>query len=113
MEFLTTVGAFIIGFFLVFCVLFTINFIYAIVKAVREETALKDTVETLKTSFKLVYIEKTDGITFLYDQLTNNFIAQGRTDEEAWARAKERFPNKEFLVKGTNGNAVHVEIKAQ
>ena len=42
---------------------------------------------------------------------TNQFIAQGSTEDEMWAKAKLIFPKKEFIIEGKDGKAVVVDIK--
>ena len=97
----------------VICTVATTLFLFGLVKHLRRELGTKETVEKLKTSIKLVYIEKVDNICYMYDGLTHNFITQAATEEEMWTNAKLQFPNKEFIIRGDSGNAAVVSVNVK
>jgi len=53
----------------------------------------------VRENCKLVSTEVVDNVHLMYDQLTGDFVCQGNSEAELWQRAKQRFPNKEFVVK--------------
>ena len=95
------------------CTVATTLFLFGLAKHLRKELGAKDTVEKLKTSIKLVYVEKVDDICYMYDGLTHNFITQADTEEEMWTNAKLRFPDKEFIIRGDSGNATVVSVNVK
>lgn len=95
-------------------VAFTTMFLIGLVKSIRKELKGNDAeefMEKFKDHIKLVYKEQVGDAYYLYDQSTKHFIAQGNTEQEMWRQAKLRYPTKEFIIEGDNGNAVHVDLK--
>ena len=93
-------------------VVFTTFFLIGLVKSIRRELGDKElTDEEIAAVIKLVYVEKVGDVNYLYDGITNAFITQAATEDEMWANAKRRFPDKEFIVKGKDGEAVLVNVK--
>ena len=97
----------------VICTVATTLFLFGLAKHLRRELGTKETVEKLKTSIKLVYVEKVDDICYMYDGLTHNFITQADTEEQMWTNAKLRFPDKEFIIRGDSGNATVVSVNVK
>ena len=97
----------------VICTVATTLFLFGLIKHLRRELSGKETVEKLKTSIKLVYVERVDDICYMYDGLTHNFITQAATEEEMWTKAKLQFPNKEFIIRGDSGNATVVSVNVK
>lgn len=56
-----------------------------------------DETETV-TKIKLLYVESFNGVWFVYDKLTNQFVAQATSEVEALERAKSLFPKHNILV---------------
>ena len=97
----------------VICTVLCSFFFVGLFKHLRKELGDKKVINEIKQSIKLVYIEKVDNICYMYDGLTNSFITQAATEEELWRNAKLRYPNKEFIIKGNNGNAVVVNFNVE
>lgn len=93
-------------------VVFTTFFIIHVIKSIRNELSSDEiTDEEIANLIKLVYVEKVGNVNYLYDGITNAFITQAESEDEMWANAKKRFPDKEFIVEGKNGEAVLVNVK--
>ena len=103
----------ILAVYVTICTVATTLFLFGLVKHLRRELGAKETVEKLKKSIKLVYVEKVDDICYMYDGLTHNFITQATTEEEMWTNAKLQFPNKEFIIRGDSGNATVVSVNVK
>lgn len=97
----------------VICTVATTLFLVGLVKHLRKDLGAKETVEKIRKSIKLVYVEKVDNICYMYDGLTHNFITQASTEEEMWTNAKLQFPNKEFIIRGDSGNATVVSVNVK
>ena len=95
------------------CTVASTLFLFGLVKHLRQESGTKKTVEKLKTSIKLVYVERVDDICYMYDGLTHNFITQAASEEEMWTNAKLQFPDKEFIIRGDSGNATVVSVNVK
>ena len=96
----------------VICTIATTLFLFGLAKHIRSKLS-EETVEKLKKSIKLVYVEKVDDICYMYDGLTHNFTTQAATEEEMWTNAKLQFPNKEFIIRGDSGNATVVSVNVK
>lgn len=95
-------------------VAFTTFFLFGLIRHLRSRLKEKDTAELLekvKNHIKVVYKEQVGDVYYLYDKTTNNFIAQGTTEDEMWANAHLTFPKQEFIIEGDNGQAVLVSVK--
>lgn len=92
MEFITAIFT-IYG---VLCVIFTTFFLINFVRNLRREISLIEDVKKIKQTVKLVYIEHSDGYSYMYDRITNQFICSADSDEAVLNRAQEIFPN--FLI---------------
>lgn len=97
----------------VISVVFTTIFFIGLIRNIRREINLVKEVKHIRQTIKLVYTEQIGDVYYLYDQLNNHFIAQGATEEEMWRTAKLRFPNKEFIIQTTNGNAAVVNVTVE
>lgn len=93
----------------VLCTIFFVNLTIHLRKRFKDNEVL----EEIKKGIKLVYVEKVDDICYMYDGLTHNFITQAATEEEMWANAKLRFPDKEFIIRGNSGNATVVSVNVK
>lgn len=95
-------------------VVFTTIFLIGLIKNIRKALNgddVENLVEQLKDHIKLVYTERVGDAYYLYDQSTKHFIAQGHTEQEMWQQARLRYPTKDFIIEGENGNAVIVNVK--
>lgn len=83
----------IIFFFLFFCVMFTVTFFWTFMKNLKIEQARSESHNVL-----LVYVEQINGINYLYEKLTNNFICQSADVKELAEIAQERYPDYQIKV---------------
>lgn len=93
---------------------FTTFFLFGLIQNLRRRFKDNDTNELLakvKEQLKVVYKEQVGDVHYLYDKTTNNFIAQGTTEDEMWSNAKLTFPQQDFIIEGENGKAVLVSVK--
>jgi hypothetical protein len=97
-------------FYVIGCVTFTTFFLVGLIRNLRKVLSTKETIEEIRDHIKLVYTEHVGNAHYLYDH-TNQFIAQGSTEDEMWAKAKLIFPKKEFIIEGKDGKAVIVDVK--
>lgn len=97
-------------FYVIGCVAFTSFFLLGLTRHLRKAVKAKEFVEEIRDQIKLVYSEHVGNAYYLYDH-TDQFIAQGSTEEEMWAKAKSLFPKKEFITRGEKGEAVVVKDK--
>jgi hypothetical protein len=96
------------------CVVFATFFLVGLVRNLYNVFNKKDTnelVERIKRRLKVVYTEQVGSAYYLYEKTTNNFIAQGPTEDEMWANARLICPSQEFIIEGENGVAVLVSVK--
>ena len=67
--------------------------------AIRElDQSISKTLKTLKDKIVPARIEEENGILFLYNDETNEFLGQGKNFEELEKLIKEKYPNKIFNV---------------
>jgi hypothetical protein len=68
--------------------------------------SISKTIDNLEKEFLdsvvVVKLEKVEDIFFVYDDKTNEFMAQGKSHEELAKTLKTRFPNKRFVASGEN-----------
>lgn len=95
----------------VICTVLCTIFFIGLVKHLRKAFKTEETVNNIKQSIKLVYVEKVNNINYLYDGITHTFITQAESEEQMWLNAKLRFPNKEFIIRGDDDKAVLVSVK--
>lgn len=110
MEFLHS----ILQIYIFICCAFTTFFLFGLIRNLRRTLKNKTTeelVSELQQHIKVVYKERVGDVHYLYDKVSNNFIAQGTTEDEMWANAKLTFPKQEFIIEGDNGEAVLVSVK--
>ena len=96
------------------CVGFTTFFLIGLVRNLRKAFSDKDTEELLekvRDHLKVVFIERVGDTHYLYEKVSNQFIAQGPTEDEMWANAHLTFPAQEFIIEGENGKAILVSVK--
>lgn len=106
----------LLNIFIVYAVICTVLctiFFIGLGKHLRKAFKNEETVEEIRRSIKLVYVEKVDDICYMYDGLTHNFITQANTEEQLWTNAKLRFPDKEFIIRGNSGNATVVSVNVK
>lgn len=95
-------------------VTFTTFFLFGLVRELRRKLNDKDTEELLekvKEHIKVVYLERIGNTHYLYEKVSNRFIAQGSTEDEMWENAHLTFPQQEFIIEGENGQAILVSVK--
>lgn len=94
-------------------VVFTTFFIIHVIKSIRKDLAEErgETTITSESNLYPVYLEKEGDVSYLYDGVTNKFIAQGTNNIELWSTVAGMFPGKDFIVKDANGNADIVYVQ--
>lgn len=100
--------------YLYFSAGFTTFFLIGLYRNLRKAFKEKETeelIEKVKDHLKVVYVEQVCGVYHLYEKVSNQFIAQGYTEDEMWANAHLTFPKQEFIIEGENGKAILVSIK--
>jgi hypothetical protein len=89
---------FILGFILG-AFLFAIHIQIKKFQTLRElETSVSESLDRLKEKIIPSRIEEENGMLYLYNKETNEFLAQGKTFRELEQNVKEKFPNKLFNV---------------
>lgn len=83
--------------FMVFCTLIVVIVVRIFLKNLREIQNTRDNDDQLKRSM-LVYIEKIGDTMYLYDKMSNFFIAQSADEKDLWKRAEERCPDTNFIL---------------
>lgn len=72
---------------------------YARLKALKElDGSIAEKLKTLKEKLVPSRIEEENGVLFLYNSETNEFLGQGNSFEELENNMKEKFPDKLFNV---------------
>jgi hypothetical protein len=72
--------------------------VYIHIQSKKLDAALESGLAKLKETIVPARIEDVNGMLFLYNKETEEFLAQGKTFEELNRSAKDRFPNKLFNV---------------
>ena len=85
----------ILFFFLFFCVIFTVGFFWTFMQNLRIEQAKS---QSNSQNVLLVYVEQVNGVHYLYEKLTNNFICQSEDVKELAKLAQERYPEYKIKV---------------
>lgn len=80
------------------CTVFATLFLIGLIKHLRKELRVKQTIETAKETVKLVYIEHHEGWSYAYDRLNHTFIAHAESDDLVLAKAKSLFPKYNITV---------------
>ena len=96
------------------CVGFTTLFLIGLIRNLRKVFKEKDTeklLEQVRDHLKVVYKEQEGDVHYLYEKVSNQFIAKGATEDEMWEQAHLTFPSQEFIIEGENGKAILVSIK--
>lgn len=100
-------------FYVIGSVIFTTCFIWGLHKYISEKNndgidSKQSEMKYLKDNAIAVYLQEINNCFYLYEYATNNFIAQGLTQEEMWLNAKKKFPTKDFVIEGPDGKAILV-----
>lgn len=95
MEFLAGLA---IGFALAFLIIHVIAKIYLRMQSDKLDEAIQSGLSKLKETIIPARIEDVNGILFLYNRETEEFLAQGKDMTELNRSARERFPDKLFNV---------------
>ena len=82
----------------IFTTIFLVNLAIHVRRALNIAKDLKEAADTLK----LVYLEHHEGWSYLYDSVTNNFIAHAESDDLVLAKAKSLFPKYKITVLSKN-----------
>ncbi|MFZ9404032.1 MAG: hypothetical protein ACO25Q_06905 [Sediminibacterium sp.] len=95
MEFL---AGLIIGFLLALVVIKSLAVAYKQISDEKLDEKIKEGLEKLKETIIPSRIEISNGMLYLYNSETNEFLGQGKTMQELNDAVKKRFPNKLFNV---------------
>lgn len=79
-------------------VIFTTIFLWGLITNVRKELQLKEDIDTVKKSIKIVYIEQVGNVYFMYDKITQRFICQAESELEVLKKAESMFPGFKVLT---------------
>lgn len=100
--------------YIIFCAVFTTFFLFGLTRHLRRKlNDNSELVEQLHNHIKIVYQERIGDAYYLYDKVSDSFIAQGATEDEMWYNAHLTFPKQDFIIEGENGKAVFVNVKDQ
>lgn len=97
-------------FYVIGSVMFTTFFIWGLINFIKIKISGQGPNDTawLKEHAVAVYVQEVNECFYVYEYASNNFIAQGLTKDEMWDNAKKKFPTKDFIIKGPNGEAIMV-----
>lgn len=97
-------------FYVIGSVIFTTFFIWGLRNFTKNKNAGPESINKahLKENAVAVYVQEVNKCFYVYEYASNNFIAQGFTKDEMWINAKKKFPTKDFVVEGPNGEAILV-----
>jgi hypothetical protein len=82
----------------VISVIFTVIFLYFFIINVYKELKVKDNVEVIKKTMKIVYIEQVGNMWHMYDKFGHNFICQAPTEAELLNKAEHMFPDMKVIT---------------
>ena len=82
----------------VISVLFTVFFLWGLIRNIRRELDIVGQAKELAKTTKLVYVEQVNGVYLMHDKITHHFVAQAETELELWKIARERFPTKNIMT---------------
>jgi len=82
----------------VISVLFTVFFLWGLIRNIRRELDIVGQAKELAKTTKLVYVEQVNGMYLMHDKITHHFVAQAETELELWKIARERFPTKNIMT---------------
>ena len=82
----------------VISVLFTVFFLWGLIRNIRRELDIVEQAKELAKTTKLVYVEQVNGMYLMHDKITHHFVAQAETELELWKIARERFPTKNIMT---------------
>ena len=94
MEILNTIWAVIS----VISVIFTVMFLYFFIINVYRELKVKDNVDVIKKTMKIVYVEQVDNMWHMYDKFGHHFICQATTEAELLIKAEHMFPDMKVIT---------------
>jgi len=100
MEIILAIIKFIGTAFMIVSTIFVVVFVHIFLKNLKIEMARSQGLDqdSINKTSMLVYIEKIGEILYMYDKMTNSFIAQSRTEEELWKNAELRCPDINFIL---------------
>ena len=91
----------------IFCFFFTFTFLNLVLKNLREQKTIEQVKEELKESM-MVYVEKNNGQYYMFDVISNFFVAQGTTEDELWEQAQKRCPDINLILASKEGGNITV-----
>jgi hypothetical protein len=110
METLLNILSTLWHFYVVGSVIFTTCFIWGLSGFIsdKKKQEKNSAIKYLKENAVAVYIQEVNNCFYVYEFHTNNFIAQGLTKDEMWVNAKKKYPTKDFVIEGPDGEAIVV-----
>jgi hypothetical protein len=97
---------FALGFLTALVLQYVISKIYVRALEKRLETKIAETLTKLKETIIPARIEVANGVFYMYNRETNEFLAQGNTFDELEKTARSKFPNKLFNVPQSELNEI-------
>jgi len=79
-------------------VIFTAMFLYFFIINVYKELKVKDNVEVVKKTMKLVYVEQIGNMWHMHDKFGHHFICQASTEQELLDKAKQMYPDMKIIT---------------
>lgn len=86
-----------LGFLTAIGILFVVN-VYAGYRSYRFKKEITDTAREAANLFVAIRWEKENDVVYAYNNLDDNFVAQGKTFEEWRANFQARFPDKKAII---------------
>jgi hypothetical protein len=109
METLLNILSTLWHFYVVGSVIFTTCFLWGLSNFIGDKKKEKTAgAKHLKENALAVYVQEVNNCYYVYNYVNNHFIAQGLTQDEMWLNAKKKFPNKDFVIEGPDGEAILV-----
>jgi hypothetical protein len=82
----------------VISVIFTVMFLYFFIINVYRELKVKDNVDVIKKTMKIVYVEQVDNMWHMHDKFGHHFICQAPTEQEVLDKANQMFPDMKIIT---------------
>jgi len=82
----------------VISVIFTAIFLYFFIINVVKELKVKENVEVIKKTMKIVYVEQVGNMWHMHDKFGHHFICQAPTEEELLDKATHMFPDMKIIT---------------
>ena len=82
----------------VISVIFMAVFLYFFIINVYKELKVRENVEVIKKTMKIVYVEQVGNVWHMYDKFGHHFICQASTEKELWDKATSMYPDMKIFT---------------